>query len=360
MTRLDTFRHEHPGTMRVLLGVVLFAVMIPVIDLLPAFRQGQVAQVAYTAIAAGGLTYLVGLSGQLSLGHGAFMAVGAYTTALMLGAGINLWLTLVAAVLVTMAVGAVVGVAAARLQGPYIAGATLALSVAIPGLALHFSGIFGGEQGLRVPGQPIPQLLDDALFLITGTEVGRNRWLATLCVFFLIVTFVLLKNLAHSRVGRRWMAVRDDPVAAQLAGINLGRARVECFIVSTACAGLAGALMAIVIRIAAPSGFHLVLSLTLLSAVVLGGLGSLLGAFLGSALLVLLPQLTTNVGSAMGLSDLQAAEGAQLAVGVATVLVILFAPAGLVGTIRQKFRDRPTPTSPQTPAEVAAPEPARP
>ena len=110
------------------------------------------------------------------------------------------------------------------------------------------------------------------------------------------MAFVLLANLSRSRVGRVWRAVRDDEVAAEIAGINLGRARVLAFVVSTAAAGLAGAVMAMAVRLTAPSGFTLVLSLTLLTAVVLGGLGSLLGALIGAALLTFLPQVVTNLG----------------------------------------------------------------
>ena len=332
-----------PILRRTLLALVLFVVSVFAIDLLSGFRQGQVASIAYLAIAAGGLTVLTGINGQLSLGHGAFMAVGAYTTALLLGRWENmpLLLLLLISIVVTMAVGAVVGVAAARLHGPYIAGATLALAIAVPALAIHFKDTLGGEPGLRVPTRDVPPLADDALFFLTGTDTGTMQWLATVSVACLIVTFLLLRNLSESRVGRRWRAVRDDPVAAQLAGIDLGRSRVLCFVVSTATAGLAGSLMAMITRIAAPSGFNLVLSLTLLMAVVLGGLGTLTGALIGAVLLSLLPTFVTNFGSGMGLSDLQAAELAPLVLGLTTMAVVLLAPAGLVGSLlrwRQQAR----------------------
>lgn len=332
-----------PIVRRTVVALVVFVVAIFLIDLLSGFRQSQVAAIAYLAIAAGGLTVLTGINGQLSLGHGAFMAVGAYTTALLLGQSeaMPLLVLLLASVVVTMIVGAIVGVAAARLHGPYIAGATLALAIAVPALAIHFKETLGGEPGLRVPSRDVPQLADDALFFLTGTDTGTTQWLATLAVGCLVLTFFLLRNLSESRVGRRWRAVRDDPVAAQLAGIDLGRARVLCFVVSTATAGLAGSLMAMVTRIAAPSGFNLTLSLTLLMAVVLGGLGTLTGALLGAILLTLLPTFVTNLGSSMGLSDLQAAELSPFVLGLTTMAVVLLAPAGLVGSIlrwRQKAR----------------------
>lgn len=342
---------------RVLVAVLVMAVAVFVIDLLSGYRQGQVANIAYLAIAAGGLTVLTGLNGQLSLGHGAFMAVGAYTTALLLqdGRETSVLVLLVAAVIASVVIGLVVGLAAARLHGPYVAGATLALAVAIPSLATHFRGTLGGEPGLRVRSPEVPKLVDDGLFFLTGTDTGTTQWMATLAVGCLVITFLLLRNLGESRVGRRWRAVRDDPVAAQLAGIDLGRNRVGCFVVSAACAGLAGSLMAMITRIAAPTGFTIVLSLTLLMAVVLGGLGTLTGALIGAALLTLLPGYVTNLGSSMGLSDLQSAELAPLVLGLTTMAVVLLAPSGLVGTIIRAYRQRRTPIAPTTP-RTAAPQ----
>ncbi|MCE1179490.1 MAG: branched-chain amino acid ABC transporter permease [Micrococcales bacterium] len=326
-----------------LIALLAAALVLLVMESVSPFRQGQLAMMAYYAIAAGGLTVLTGLSGQLSLGHGAFMAIGAYTTALLLqereGALPMIVIILIAALVATV-VGAIVGVAAARLHGPYIAGATLALAVAVPGIALHFSSVFGGEQGLNVKVPEVPRLADDALYFLTGTETSTSEWVAYSAWFLLIIVYFLLANLSASRIGRRWRAVRDDEVAASLAGIDLGRDRVVAFVVSAACAGVAGALLALASRLAAPGSFSLVLSLTLLSAVVLGGLGSLLGALLGSGLLALLPNLATSIGSSMGLSDVKAAELSPLVIGLTTMLVILLAPAGVVGSVRQLLAGR--------------------
>src|SRR5690606_12049737 len=141
---------------------------------------------------------------------------------------------------------------------------------------------------------------DSMMFFLTANEVSRSKYIAYIAWISLIVAFVLRANLSRSRVGSVWGAVHDDEVAAENAGINLGRARVLAFVVSTAAAGLAGAVMAMAVRLTAPSGFTLVLSLTLLTAVVLGGLGSLLGALIGAALLTFLPQVVTNLGLDMG------------------------------------------------------------
>lgn len=321
-----------------LIALGALVVVVLVLENTSQFRNAQFGAMAYYAIAAAGLTVLTGLNGQLSLGHGALMAVGAYTTALMLQSRegtLPLLVILALATVVTLAVGAIVGVAAARLHGPYLAGATLALAVAIPGIPLYFSEWLGGEQGLNVRMPEIPGWLADGVYFVTGQDLTPIRYLAYLGWLGVVVVFVLLANLSRSRIGRNWQAVRDDEVAAELAGINLGRARVQAFVVSAGCAGLAGGLLALSARLAAPSGFTLTLSLLLLSAVVLGGLGSLVGALVGAALLTFLPQVVTGAGTDLGLTDVQAAQLAPLIYGLVTVLVVLLAPAGLAGGLRK-------------------------
>jgi branched-chain amino acid transport system permease protein len=324
-------------------AALALVLVVLVLESASAFRSTQLAQMAYLGLAAGGLTVLTGLNGQLSLGHGALMAIGAYTAALFYQTSepvLPVVGVLAVATLVTLVIGAAIGVAAARLHGPYIAGATLALAIAVPGIALYFSDTLGGEQGLNVRVPDVPDWFADAVFFLTANDVATSKYVAYIGWLALIVTFVLLANLSRSRVGRTWRAVRDDEVAAEIAGINLGRARVLAFVVSAACAGLAGAVMAMAVRITAPSGFTLVLSLTLLAAVVLGGLGSLLGALIGAALVTFLNPWVTGLGQDAGLSDLQAAELAPLVYGVVMVLVILLAPAGIVGSARTWWRKR--------------------
>jgi branched-chain amino acid transport system permease protein len=310
------------------------------LEITSPFQNSQLATLSYYAIAAGGLTVLTGLNGQISLGHGALMAVGAYTTALFLQereASLPLPLILLVSVLVATAVGALVGVAAARLHGPYLAGATLALAVGLPGLALYYDSVLGGEQGLRVRAPQAPEVFDDFIGFVSGNSPTNTKWLAYVGAMCLLITYFLLANLVRSRIGRTWRAVRDQEVAAELAGINLGAWRVLAFTVSAAAAGLAGGVLAIVVRLAAPSGFTLVLSLSLLTAIVLGGLGSLLGALLGSALLVFLPPWVTNVGADFGLDNTEAAQLAPLVYGVVLIVAMIFAPAGFVGTVRLRW-----------------------
>jgi branched-chain amino acid transport system permease protein len=320
--------------------VLVLAVAALVLESTSPFRNSQLASMAYYAIAAVGLTLLTGLNGQISLGHGALMAVGAYTAALLLRAESTLPFPAIAlvAVLVTALVGLVVGLAAARLSGPYLAGATLALAVALPGLALYFSDTLGGEAGLRVPTPPTPTWFKDLIGNLSGNPVTGTKYVAYIGWVAVALTLSFLLNLTRSHVGRHWRAVRDNDVAAELAGINLGRTRVQAFVVSAACAGLAGAVMALVVRLAAPSAFTLVLSLGLLTAIVIGGLGSMSGAVLGSAVLVFLPGTATDFATARGFDSTQAAQLAPFIYGVVLVLVILLAPSGLFGSLSSAYR----------------------
>jgi branched-chain amino acid transport system permease protein len=296
---------------------------------LDAFRDYQMAQVTYYVIAVAGLTMLIGLSGQLSVGHGAFMFIGAYTAALLLlHVHWPLEAVLAASAVVAAVVGGVVGVAAARLRGPYLAGATLLLAVALPSITSRWQGVFGGDQGLSVAVSPPGAL---------GATFPPTRWLAWIGCVCVLITFVLLANLRHSRIGRSWRAVRDDEVAAALSGLNVARLQVLAFVVSSACAGVGGALLALVNSSATPGTFALTLSIQLLTAAILGGLGSLAGAVWGSLVLVFLPPYITNVATSHGLSSSTGANIPIVAYGVVLILVMLLFPHGIQGGLRRLF-----------------------
>lgn len=294
---------------------------------------------AYVCVVAG-LTLLTGLNGQVSLGHGALVAVGAYTVALLQrsarGHDIRgqwiLPLSLVAAVLVTAVVGAIVGAAAARLRGPYLAGATLSLGIALPTLAVVLDDRLGGEQGLTIPVERVPKGLRDS--------ISAQRWQAMIALLAMLILLVLLANLGRSRVGRNWRAVRDDEVAARLSGLNVARVQVQAFVVSAGCAGLAGGLFGgVVYGKALPAAFDFTLSFYLLAAIVLGGLGSLAGAVWGSLLLVLLPTYANDLAGKLELSPKVSERlngNLSLAVfGVTLILVMLLAPGGIQSVLRR-------------------------
>jgi len=337
----------NPLLRHVAVAVVAGVLLLLFSDHVGAFTDYQISQVAYYVPAAAGLTLLVGWNGQLSLGHGALMAIGAYTVAVIMAHQPTFPIIglLVAAVVVTAMAGAVIGVAAARLRGPYLAGATLALAVALPELATRYSGTLGGGQGLPVRPLGVPTWL--------SATFPTERWLAWVGIVGGLVVLVVLANLMGSGMGRRLRTVRDDEVSASLAGINVARTQVLAFVVSAACAGLAGALYAFANSLANPAAFTLILSLSLVTAIVIGGLGSLTGAVLGSVALVYVPRLTTNVSNRFKL-DTSVKGNLPLAIyGLLLVVTMLAFPTGIVGGLRRLLgaiptRLRPAPAPPGT------------
>ena len=307
----------------VVAGAALWAASVQ----LDAFRDFQMAQIAVYVVAIAGLSVLIGLSGQISLGNGAFMAVGAYTAALlMMHLNWPVWAVFPASAAIAAVVGGVVGVAAARLSGPYLAGATLLLAVALPSLADRFPGVFGGDQGLSLTVTAPASL---------GATFPPTRWQAWVCTLAALITLVALANLARSRVGRDWRAIRDDPVAAALTGLNVARLRVLAFVVSAACAGLAGAMLAFTTTLVSPGSFTLSLSIALLTGAVLGGLGTLAGALWGALVIVLVPTYVTDVATSHGLSSGVAANIPIAAYGVVLIVVMLLFPNGIQGGLRK-------------------------
>jgi branched-chain amino acid transport system permease protein len=309
-------------------GLVLWLVSLGLSD----YRNEQLARGAYYFAALAGLTVLAGLSGQISLGHGALMAVGAYTAALLVGReGWMLGPALIASALTTAVVGVPVGIAASRLRGPYLAGATLALAVGLPSLADQYPSLLGGENGLTV-NPPLPPS-----WLGSGFDLSRwEAWVAGLVA--LIVLFVLY-NVLHSGSGRSLRAVRDDEIAASLCGLRIGRTQATAFVLSAACAGLGGGLLAAVVEgLAAKGAFGIQLSLYLLAGVVIGGLGSLTGALWGAALLVFLPNWTTDLASSFSLST-NVSNNLPLAIyGLILIALVLLWPGGIQGGVRALWR----------------------
>jgi branched-chain amino acid transport system permease protein len=308
------------------LVVVVALVLLLVTDSLSAYRNLQLAEGAYYFCVLAGLTVLAGASGQISLGHGAFMAVGAYTVAKLGNAGWALLPELAAATAMTLLVGIPVGMAASRLRGPYLAGATLAFAVGLPALADKFPSFLGGENGLSINPPTPPASL--------GLTFPLERWEAWIaCIGALIVLFVFY-NVTHSGIGRSLRAVRDDEIAASLAGLHVGRSQTLAFALSAAATGLGGGLLAVVTQLAQPGAFPLQLSLTLLAGVVIGGLGSLVGAVWGAALIVFLPNWTNDVANSFSLSN-NVSHNLPIAVyGLVLIVAMLVWPSGIQGGVR--------------------------
>jgi branched-chain amino acid transport system permease protein len=310
------------------LAICLVAAIVLLIatEQLSDYRNTQLATGAYYFAVLAGLTVLAGQSGQISLGHGALMAVGAYTTVLLVGnEHWALGFALAASVAVTALIGIPVGAAASRLRGPYLAGATLAFAVGLPGLADKYPATFGGENGLTINPPTPPSWL--------GANFDVFRWQSWVCCAGAVLVLFVLYNLIHSGAGRALRAVRDDEIAASLCGLRVSRNQTVTFAISSACAGLGGGLLAVVNQLAAPGAFQLQLSLFLLAAVVIGGLGSLGGAVWGAALLVLLPGWSTDIANSFSLSS-NVANNLPLAIyGAVLIGLMLVWPTGIQGAV---------------------------
>lgn len=290
---------------------------------LGSFRDFEIGEIATYAIVVAGLSVLTGVNGQISLGHGAFMAIGAYTFAyLQMHSSMPLVVELLAAVAAAAVLGLIVGIPATRLKGPYLAGMTLILALGIPQLADKYNSVFGGDQGLTtLPPNP-------------PGSVDPQRWLSWIEILGALIVMVLLANLLRSRFGRSMRAVRDNEIAASLAGIHVPRTKVLAFVVSAGCAGLAGAFLGLSTGIVNTGEFALTLSIYLLAGMVLGGAGTLVGAWWGGVVLVFLPQWSSSLSKDFSLGSSASANLAVVIYGLVLIVVMMLAPGGIQGGIR--------------------------
>jgi branched-chain amino acid transport system permease protein len=315
--------HRQPLVRHLVCAVAAGAVLYWVTDHLSAYNDYQVGEIASYIVVLVGLSLLTGSSGQFSLGNGAFMAVGAYTMALfMTHTGTNFLLELAAAAGVAAIVGVLLGIPATRLTGPYLAGMTILFALAVPSIFDKWPATFGGDQGLTVAPPTAPGSL------------SAEQWLADIQILGALVVMVLVANLMWSRFGRAFRAVRDDEIAASLAGIHVGRTKVVAFAISAACAGLGGALLSLSTGVVTTGAFPLTLSIQLLAAMVVGGTGTLVGMVWGGILLVYMPQWSTSLSSDFNLGAGANAYLATIIFGAALIVAMLAAPNGIQGGLR--------------------------
>jgi branched-chain amino acid transport system permease protein len=290
---------------------------------LPKFYLFVAANVLATFIAIMGLVILTGHSGQISIGHGAFVGFGAYACAILIGhAGMPYWIALPLAGAATYLVGFLFGYPALRLEGIYIALATFALAITFPQLVKWrpIQELTGGAQGLVLdrPESPLPALLapDQWLFAFTATVAG--------------VMLLLAAGISRSALALHWKALRDHRIAAETTGISRRRSYNHAFAFSALYAGVAGGLGVIQTQFISPESFSFFLSLTLLAGAVVGGIGSLAGAFVGALFVQLVPNLSESISKA-----------APAAIYGAILLVILAkAPDGVAGAAAALWRRR--------------------
>jgi len=308
-----TSARARPGWRAVLLALGAAAAVLPAF-LLSDYRLFQLTTVGIYAIALLGLNVVTGYNGQISLGHGAFYALGAYVGAiLMADYDVPYWATLPAAALVCAGVGYAVGLPALRLGGLYLALTTFALAVAVPQILKYrgLEGWTGGVQGIVIS-KPDPP---------AGLKLSPDQWLYLFTLGVAALAFLLVWNLLRGRIGRAILAIRDHPVAAEAMGVPLARFKTRIFAVSAMLTGVAGALGAIAVEFVAPDSFSFQLSITLFVGLIVGGVASLGGAVCGAAFIVFVPNIADQVS--------KAAPGAVY--GVILIAFLYLMPDGIAG-----------------------------
>lgn len=299
---------------------VLLAAIIPT-AFFTDYHLFQLTMVVVYAIAILGLSLLTGFNGQISLGHGAFYAIGAYTTAILMSSwDVPYWATLPVSAVVCAAVGFLLGLPALRLGGLYLALTTFALAVAIPQI-LKYKAIdtwTGGVQGLVIDKPEAP----------FGLPLSPDQWLYLFTVAVALILYVIGWNIVRGRVGRAMMAIRDHAMAAEAMGINQPIVKTSTFALSALFTGLAGSLGAIAVQFVAPDSFGVFVSIFLFVGLIVGGVSSLGGTLLGAAFIEFVPNFADKVS--------KAAPGAVY--GVILIAVMFLMPAGAGGFLHAMWR----------------------
>jgi len=305
-------------------GIVLVALSPLVLD---SYYLNLMIQIGYYGIAALGLNILVGFTGQISLGHSAFFGFGAFASAYLNNVvGIPVWLAIPLAGVWTTAVGMIFGIPAARIKGLYLAIATLASQFILEDFFARADWFSGGSSGaLANP------------FELFGFAFDSDQAFLYVVLGYVVVMYVGAANLMRSRDGRAFVAVRDHYLSAEIMGINLTKYRVLSFGVSSFYAGVGGALFGIYLGFVSVEAFDILLSIQFLGMIIIGGLGSIAGTLMGTAFMVLLPevmeQLVAGIGQVAG--DIPALNSGlaylkQMSIGLAIVLFLIFEPDGLI------------------------------
>ncbi len=306
--------------MRAWARVLFVAAAASLAFLLSDYRLFQFSMVVVYAIAVLGLGLVTGFNGQISLGHGAFYAIGAYTTAVLMSLyEVPYWATLPVSALVCAAVGFLVGLPALRLGGLYLALTTFALAVATPQLLKYrlFEDWTGGVQGLVVF-KPDPPF---------GLPLSVDQWLYLFTLAVGVCVFVLVSNLVHGRIGLAMRAIRDHALAAEATGIDVALFKTRTFAVSAMVTGIAGSLGAISVGFIAPDSFTVFLSITLFVGLVVGGVASIAGPVFGGLFIAFLPNFAEQIS--------KAAPGAIY--GLILIAFMFFLPSGVAGGLGRLF-----------------------
>ncbi len=309
---------RYPGS-RIAYGILLLA-LLAAPWVLPRFFVGEMAFVFIMCVASLGLMVLVGYTGQVSLGHSAFVAIGAYAHTWLLSQGVPLVVSMALAACITALIGFVIGLPAIRVSGLYLAMVTLAFAMLAEIVIGRWKSVTGGYNGISVP--------NANLF---GLDLSGINGFYYLCLAVLLLVLLGLINLVRSKTGRAFMGVRDSEAASYSLGIWVDGYKVLAFVISAAVTGLGGALMAHQTGYLTPEGFGLILSLELVLMVTIGGLGSLRGAILGAILISMLPTFISRVKPMLPDSIAKQAGLETFVFGLVLALFVLFEPKGLNG-----------------------------
>jgi len=321
---INLFRHKQQFGWY--LALLLIAVALPL--LLSTFALGEATNVLIWAIACMGLMILVGQSGQASLGHAAFLAIGCYANVLMQQRlGLPFLVTFPLAGLIAGIAGALIALPMTKLHGIYLAIGTIAITILVEDFIVLAAPLTNGVIGLIPP--PI------TIFGLTIDRYSTPNTLYYLTLGITLLVVLAYRNLQRSPLGRSFAAIRDSEISAQAMGVNVARTKAVAFGISTGITGLAGALMGHYAGIFNNETFNLIISIQLLLAIVIGGLGSIHGAFFGAAIVALLPQTIAFardiLGSLVGGGSI-AIPGMEAAIfGLILILFILFEPMGIYG-----------------------------
>src|SRR5216684_2313339 len=323
-------------------------------DVVSNYRLFLVSTMIIAAIAVLGLNLLTGFNGQISLGHSAFYAVGAYTAAILMDKlDMPYYATLPIAAVMCFIVGYLFGLPALKLEGHYLALATFALALSVPQILKYkwLEDLTGGVQGIVLSKPEVP----------FGLPLNEDQWLYYYCLVVMVLLYWAAANILNSRSGRAMMAIRDQYMAADTMGIDTALYKTVTFGISAAYTGIAGALSASAIAFVAPDSFNIFLSIKFLIGLVVGGVGSLAGSVVGGIFYVLIDNsaqaISTFVKSDLGLPfDLSA----YTIFGILLIVLMFLMPTGIVGGVYAILRSlrRPVMTTDAAPAAAASAKPA--
>ncbi len=273
-----------------------------------------------------GLNLIVGYTGMLSLCQAAFMGIGAYSTAVLMTAGhMDFWLALLSSGAIAALCGILIGIPTLRLRGDYLAIATLGFGEIVKNVILNWDSVTKGPMGIN--GIPGP-----SLFGYTFTSMEKLPWLFLL-LFFLAATYMLIRVMIRSRVGRALEAIREDEIAASAMGINIAKYKVGVFTTGAFCGGLAGSFFAAYSQSVAPLTFDFMMSIMILCMVVLGGLGNSFATVIGTVLIVIASELPRL----LGISHIIPAQMNQILFGFILVFMMIYRPQGIIGRIKLNY-----------------------